>query len=220
VQDAFNLVEANKGNQKFVVIDVRTAPEFGVNHIEGAINLDFLFPDFADNLKTADKNFAYLLYGCRDTDDRSGKARGLMVQQGFMNVSNMKEGMDEWLKAGYSVIKPSLDKPDSRAISPQEMFHAINCNSGNPDTMLIDVRTPAEFATMYIAGATNIDYNASDWQQKAEALDKSKTYLIVCLSGMRSEAARKSMEGMGFYSLYSMVGGITAWQAAGYPVVK
>ncbi|MCB9284842.1 MAG: rhodanese-like domain-containing protein [Lewinellaceae bacterium] len=84
----------------------------------------------------------------------------------------------------------------------------------NPGAVVLDVRTPAEVAEGTIQGAVNIDVKALDFQDKINALDKDKTYLVYCRSGRRSSAACQMMQNAGFKSLYNLQGGILAWQAA------
>ncbi len=82
----------------------------------------------------------------------------------------------------------------------------------SPNAVLLDVRTAEEFATGNISGAVNIDFKASDFEQKIAELDKSKTYFVYCLSGIRSAKAADRMGELGFTSLYTLDGGYRALQ--------
>lgn len=84
---------------------------------------------------------------------------------------------------------------------------------GGENTVLLDVRRPEEVAAGKIEGAMEINVLADDFQQKIEALDKDKTYLVYCKSGIRSTRACKAMEKAGFEDLYSLDGGFRAWSA-------
>ena len=53
----------------------------------------------------------------------------------------------------------------------------------------------------HVPGATNIDVNAADFEEKVAKLDKNKTYLVHCAAGSRSARACKKLEGMGFTEL-------------------
>ncbi|MDD2773761.1 MAG: rhodanese-like domain-containing protein [Elusimicrobiales bacterium] len=86
--------------------------------------------------------------------------------------------------------------------------------------VLLDVRTPAEFAAGHLAGAANMDYKAADFKDRMSALDKAKPYLIYCRTGHRSGLALAIMRDLGFKEYHDIAGGITAWTQAGYPVVK
>src|SRR5262249_53991490 len=52
--------------------------------------------------------------------------------------------------------------------------------------VILDVRTPEEFKSFHIAGATNIDFHGPNFEQRINSLDKSKNYLVHCASGGRS----------------------------------
>ena len=84
---------------------------------------------------------------------------------------------------------------------------------------IIDVRTPAEFASGHIDGAVNIDVSAPDFTEQIAELDPAKTYAVYCRSANRSAVATDYMAQQGFGSVYDLTGGIIAWQSAGLPVV-
>lgn len=86
------------------------------------------------------------------------------------------------------------------------------------EVQLVDVRTAEEYGSGHLTNAINIDYNASDFQQKIDALDKSKPTMIYCLSGGRSAGAMKYMTSSGFNEVYNLEGGILKWKAANLPL--
>ena len=85
--------------------------------------------------------------------------------------------------------------------------------------VVLDVRTPAEFAAGHIAGAIDIDLTAATFAGEAAKLDPQTPYLVYCHSGNRSAQAVAFLKQHGFKSIYELQGGIAAWQAAGLPVV-
>jgi rhodanese-related sulfurtransferase len=86
--------------------------------------------------------------------------------------------------------------------------------------VILDIRTPEEFKSFHIAGATNIDFHGSDFEQRINSLDKSKNYLVHCASGGRSTQSLKIFQKHDFQSVYHLDGGINAWKNAGLPVEK
>ncbi len=88
------------------------------------------------------------------------------------------------------------------------------------DVVVLDVRTPKEFAERHIAGATNIDFNAPDFLAKAGKLDREKTYLVHCASGGRSTRCLPKLEKLGFKNIVHLDGGFNAWEKAGNLVEK
>jgi len=87
-------------------------------------------------------------------------------------------------------------------------------------TEFVDVRTPEEYAGGHIDKAININYNAPDFREKINELDKNTRYIVYCQSGARSAAASKVMLELGFKYINNMVGGINDWVASGLPVNK
>ena len=89
----------------------------------------------------------------------------------------------------------------------------------NPDFVILDVRTPEEFARERIEGAVNIDIRAEDFREKVERLHREKIYLIYCRTANRSERAFAMFKELGFREVYHMLWGIKGWKEAGLPVV-
>ncbi len=83
--------------------------------------------------------------------------------------------------------------------------------------VVIDVRTPAEYAAGHLAGAQNIDVEAGDFGTRIASLDKSAAYLLYCRSGRRSAIAADQMASAGFKDIVDG-GGMDALVAAGAPV--
>ncbi len=86
--------------------------------------------------------------------------------------------------------------------------------------VILDVRTAKEFQAGHIAGAINLNVMSPDFDQKVAALDKSKTYLVHCASGVRSGRACEKLAKLDFPKLYNLPGGFRAWASAGEPVEK
>ncbi len=99
-------------------------------------------------------------------------------------------------------------------ITPQEAFTLIQ---NNPDFVILDVRTPEEFAEEYIENAINLDYYSEAFRDELDKLDKNKTYIIYCRSGSRSGNALTIMDELNFGEVYNVLGGINSWKAEGLP---
>lgn len=103
-------------------------------------------------------------------------------------------------------------------ISVQEAYDLIKENKDKQSFVIIDVRTPEEFANEYIENAVNLDYYSEKFRDELNKLDKEKTYLIYCRSGNRSGKALSIMEELAFREVYNILGGIIQWKAEGYPL--
>jgi rhodanese-related sulfurtransferase len=83
--------------------------------------------------------------------------------------------------------------------------------------ILIDVRTPGEFAEGNIVNALNIDVQSSSFDAQIAELDPTKTYALYCRSGNRSGIAADKMADAGFTNIYNATVGFTDLAAAGAP---
>jgi rhodanese-related sulfurtransferase len=103
-------------------------------------------------------------------------------------------------------------------VTPPEAFTLIQDNENNPEFVILDVRTPEEFADGYIENAINLDYYSETFRDELNKLDKNKKYLIYCRSGNRSGKALAIMAELNFREVYNMLGGIVEWEAEGLPM--
>ncbi|MEM6916365.1 MAG: rhodanese-like domain-containing protein [Verrucomicrobiota bacterium] len=92
--------------------------------------------------------------------------------------------------------------------------------SSREDLVILDIRTPQEFAEGHIAGAVNIDYRGDDFAEKVGALDPDKAYLFHCRSGGRSGDSIPLLKELGFSELYHLNSGILGWGEAGQSLQK
>ncbi|MBU3692815.1 MAG: rhodanese-like domain-containing protein [Candidatus Nanopelagicaceae bacterium] len=87
-----------------------------------------------------------------------------------------------------------------------------------PGVVIVDVRTPEEFAAGHLLGAVNLDVSSANFESQIAELDKSGTYAIYCRSGNRSTIASGKMSDAGFTNLYNFnKGGFAELAAAGAP---
>ena len=87
-----------------IIVDVRTPEEYRQGHIEGAININFLSPDFWEQMEGLDTSKEIFVY-CR-TGRRSIRACTLMRNGGFDNdkVFNLEGGYLLWgEQLGYAL---------------------------------------------------------------------------------------------------------------------
>ena len=95
---AFDLIQENRDNPDFVILDVRTAEEYDDGHIDNAINIDFYAATFRDDVNKLAKDNTYLIY-CR-SGNRSGQALDIMDELGFQEVYNLSGGIKAWNVSG------------------------------------------------------------------------------------------------------------------------
>ena len=84
-----------------VLLDVRTPDEVAGGKIEGAMNIDFRAPDFAEKVNQLDKTKTYYLYCAGGS--RSKKAAEVMKSNDFKRIYELDGGYNGWSSQGLPV---------------------------------------------------------------------------------------------------------------------
>jgi phage shock protein E len=109
----------------------------------------------------------------------------------------------------------STSNSSATKVSGPEFLNQIS----SAEVVLIDVRTPEEFAAGHLPNALNINVESADFETQIAALDKNTTYGIYCRSGNRSTVASDKMAQAGFTSLINSTAGLDELVANGATAV-
>jgi rhodanese-related sulfurtransferase len=85
-----------------------------------------------------------------------------------------------------------------------------------PAPVVIDVRSPEEYASGHIPGALNIPFDPV--AERISEVDAPKGVALYCMVGPRARKGESALLAAGFESVLHLEGGLAAWQAAGLPV--
>ena len=113
----------------------------------------------------------------------------------------------------YASFYKDILEVESKGIRREEAYALIQDNNDNQNFVILDVRTPEEYANGHIEKAINLDYYSETFKDELDKLDKNKMYLAYCRIGIRSGIAVGIMEELGFAEVYNMMGGIAGWEA-------
>jgi len=122
----------------------------------------------------------------------------------------LEGGMRAWVAAG----RPMTMLPQ---ISVHELRDRLEAASGQ---RTLDVREPAEWRAGHIAGARHLIYKAIAGGLDGLGFAPDDPIAVVCEGGVRSSTACSLLEMRGYRNLANVAGGMTAWTAAGLPVVN
>ena len=100
-----------------------------------------------------------------------------------------------------------ISKDVKKAIDSKEQF------------ILLDVRTPGEYARGKIAGCINLPVDTVEANIQAVVPDKAQKIYVYCLSGSRSVLAVDIMVKLGYSNVFDMKQGILAWRAKYFPTI-
>lgn len=90
----------------------------------------------------------------------------------------------------------------------------------NDSSLVVDVRTPGEFATAHIPDAINIPVDQLDPHLRRIVQAAGGTLVLVCQSGGRAEQAANKLAEGGHSDLVVLEGGMNSWEQAGLPVER
>lgn len=90
---------------------------------------------------------------------------------------------------------------------------------GAAKPLILDVRTPDEFAQGHIPGAVNVDFFGDDFEKGVAALKEKGAVIVHCASGNRSSQALPVITALKkFGAVYHLKSGFKGWKAAGKTV--
>lgn len=85
-----------------------------------------------------------------------------------------------------------------------------------PETVVLDVREPAEYAGGHVPGAVNLPQ--AELASRLEEIPRDRLVLTICQGGFRSLRAAQFLRQIGYERVASVAGGTAAWREAGRPV--
>lgn len=111
----------------------------------------------------------------------------------------------------------SLRHPGIAWMRTEELAERLGADSGEKP-LLLDARSPAEYAVSHLAGATRVDPDG-------DALDptgipRDTLIVVYCSVGYRSGAVVRRLDDAGFTNVYNLQGGIFEWANEGRPVER
>lgn len=194
--------------EDFIVLDARPKEAYAAAHIPGAINLPF-----SENLATwagwvlpYDKR---LLIVPSSPDEVPAIATHL-IRVGFEQIEGyMEDGMDAWENQGFPIAKLAT-------LSVQELSDCLKKPSGRP--RVLDVRSDSEWKGGHIRDALHI--HGGVLKDHLAEVPKDRPVAVICGSGYRGSIAASLLQGQGYEKVANVLGGMTAWKAAGLPTVS
>jgi len=193
--------------QEHVLLDVRSAADFGAGHVPGSMNIGLggQFAMWAGSLIPLSASIVLIA----DTAAQVDESVVRLARVGIENVKGYLEGgLDNWRRAGLPV--DSIPQ-----VSVNELKEKLATTA---DLQVVDVRRPAEYGNGHVPRALNAPLAKLDSIAAELPFEKDKPTAVICAGGYRSSAAASLLEKFGFTNLLNVSGGTGAWINAGYPV--
>jgi rhodanese-related sulfurtransferase len=110
----------------------------------------------------------------------------------------------------------------SRAARPGREVGAVEAVQliNRRDAVVLDVRAAAEYKSGHITNARHIP--EEEIESRVKELDKlkAKPIIVSCARGNRSATVARRLQALGFAEVFSLRGGVAAWQQANMPLEK
>ncbi len=187
-------------------MDTRPAPAFAAGHVPGSINipLNRSFSTWAGWLLPYDRD-VYLVADARrgqgiDDAVRDLAMIGLDRIVGYVGTNEV----ERWAASNVAGHLRQMTVSDL----------AERMRTG--DVAVVDVRSPTEYSTDRLGGATNVPLG--QLVERIDSIPRDRLVVVQCQSGGRSSIGASVLAEKGFENVADLVGGINAWKAAGYPV--
>jgi hydroxyacylglutathione hydrolase len=192
--------------QGALLVDARAPAAFGGAHIEGSLNigLDSRFTTWVGSVVPPDQRLILVL----DRDAELSDAVRQLIRIGYAELDGyLAGGIGAWAEAGL----PVAQLPQ---ISVQRLRRDLDDGNG---LRVLDVRHDNEWGAGHIAGAVHVA--AEVLPHRIGELDAAARLAVICGSGYRSSVAASLLGRSGFRHLSNVIGGMSAWEQARYPVV-
>jgi hydroxyacylglutathione hydrolase len=195
------LAQQTQGAQ---ILDTREPEEFAAAHLAGSINIG-LNGQYATWAGTVlDHVHPIVIVAGPGRENESAVRLGRI---GFDNFAG-------YLQNGLHALE---SRPDlvvfTERLSPQ--FASELLSSSEPP-FVIDVRTPSERRSKFIAGSLNIPLN--HLSEKLATIPKDRSLLVYCAGGYRSSIAASLLQRANLSPLAEIAGGLAAWESAHLPL--
>ena len=183
------------------LVDVRDQVAFGAAFLPGSLNIG-MRPDSVNWLgAVVDAASEIIIIADNEADAREAAFR--FRRAGYDKlIGFLADGVSGWAMQG----KQLDHMPQLTAIGLTRVLEKYS------DHVVLDVRTNAEWQTGHIEGA--LDKPISDLIQHCTDLPRQSHITAVCKSGYRSNIAGSFLKSLGYEHVFSLIGGMTAWNAA------
>ncbi len=187
-----------------VVLDTRQPESFAGGHVPGALNVGLgnSFSTWAGTVVPDGADVVLVL----DRADDLWEATWQLLRIGYrLPVGWLSGGMADWRTSGHRIA--TLD---------QLSVHEARDRAANGQVTLLDVRQPGEWLDGHAEEARFL--TAAELPSRLDEVPPGRPVAVICGSGFRSSVATSLLVANGRDAV-TVVGGMTAWRAAGLPIV-
>lgn len=203
--------------QDIIILDTRSREDYQKKHIKGSLSMpqDEIYTRYSS--LPQDKEIIVLCY--TESCQTSAQVALALLDLGFSNIKDMKEGISGWEKADYPlegemVASSTTSQVPISNITIQEVKNKIDTGE---NIYLVDIREKEDYDQGHLPGAVFIPFDQIS--KNIEKFPKDKEIIIYDQSGYKSKLTCQYLTGKEL-KVKNILGGIDAWIEAGYEIIK
>ncbi len=188
------------------LLDVRDAAEFARGHLAGSINIGLggQYATWAGTLLDRIKPIVIIA--------EPGLEQEAALRLGRIGFDHVKGYLDGGMAA--LAARPEPVSPTERVSAP--MLAAELAGADPP--LVLDIRNPGEWKAERIPESLNIPL--SHLEERLAEIPRGRRIAVHCAGGYRSSIAASILYRHGITDLIELAGGLSAWDAAKFPIVS
>ena len=188
------------------ILDVRDSGEYAKGHMAGSLNIGLggQYATWAGTLLDRTRPIVIIA-----EPGREGEAALRLGRIGFDHVKG-------YLRDGMEALAERQDLVWSTERVTAAML-AEELASANPP-VVIDIRAPLEWSGKHLGDSVNLPL--THLRDRIGEIPRDRRIAVHCAGGYRSSIAASILNQYGITNLIELAGGITAWEAARFPVVS
>ncbi len=195
--------------QGHIIVDTRSAAEFGAGHIPGAYNVQLASAEFEQRVGWVTPPDVPIILVAED----EASAQRAIFNMAFVALDSrvvgaLDGGMSAWLDAGQPL-----------ATVPQIDIHTLAQKLSGSRLRVLDVRDVEEWDEGHIETAVHMNFKLMQTDLGSLTLPPEDHIAVVCGGGMRSSTASSILKMNGYPHIYNVTGGMDAWRAARLPMI-
>jgi rhodanese-related sulfurtransferase len=215
------------------VVDVREPLDYAEGHVEESTlvprrDLEFRLPAVVPS-----KRARVVL--CDQRGERAPQDADWLRFLGYEDVAHLAGGVDAWVDAGLPTVERQAGVYGTAFNYPSKAFgEKVQVERGveqiqpdelralldeHPETIVTDVRTPAEYHGKTIPGALNVE--GVDLGLYLDRLrDRDQPVVVNCAGRTRSIIGAATLAALGHDDVYELENGTMGWELAGYELER
>ena len=115
-----------------------------------------------------------------------------------------------------ALIWTSIQAKNTTTLSPTDITQLIN----HENAVVVDIRGDSDFKQGHIVNSVHLPFAQLSHQLKKLERYKDRPLIMACKNGQQGNAASRLLRKQGFDKVYSINGGLVAWESASLPLSK